>query len=84
MCYCYILKCNDNSYYAGSCRKIEVIIKDHNLGKVKYTKIRRPIKLMFLKKFNSYNEAYTFEQKVKSWKKRKSIERMFNKDDNLV
>jgi putative endonuclease len=79
---CYILKCKDDSYYVGSTSNIDHRIKYHILGKVKYTKSRLPLKLIFIKEFESFNQAFLFEQKVKSWKKRKSIENMLNKPDN--
>ena len=84
MCFVYILKCADNSYYVGSTRDIKQRLKKHNNYGVKYTKSRLPFKLIFLKKFDSYSQALKFEKKVKSWKKRKSIEKMLSKPDNIV
>lgn len=74
----------DNSYYVGSTKIIENRLKAHLKGFVKYTKSRLPLKLIFLKEFENYTEARIFELKVKSWKKRESIERMLNKPDNIA
>lgn len=85
MCYTYILRClGDNSYYVGSTRNIRNRLMAHTKGGVKFTKSRLPVKLIFLKKFGDYIEAWKFEVKIKSWKKRKSIERMLNKPDNIA
>ncbi len=84
MCYCYVLHCADGSYYIGSTRNITKRIKSHKTGKVKYTKNKMPVKLAFLKECSDYNQAFSFEMKVKSWKKRKSIEKMFDKPDNIA
>ena len=84
MSYVYVLSSDkDGSYYVGSTKDIVARIKAHKSGKVKFTKSRLPVKLMFLKGFDSYSRAYLFERRVKSWKKRKSIEHMFNKDDRM-
>lgn len=72
------------SYYVGSTRNIKKRFSDHQKGKVKYTKSRLPVKLIFLKSFERYSQALSFEKKIKSWKKRSSIEKMIKKADNLV
>ena len=82
--YTYVLKCKDNSYYIGSTRNIGRRFSDHQGGKVRYTMSRLPVKLIFLKSFENYSQALFFEKKIKSWKKRSSIEKMIKKSDNLV
>ncbi|QQS39250.1 GIY-YIG nuclease family protein [Candidatus Woesebacteria bacterium] len=83
MGYCYVLSCINGSYYVGSTRNIYDRLGNHRNGQVKYTKNNRPLKLIFVKEFASYNLAYKFEMKVKSWKKRSSIEKMIGKSDNV-
>lgn len=80
----YVLRCVDDSYYAGSTRNIIKRLQEHSQGKVKYTKSKLPIQLIFLKYFNNYRNAFEFEKRVKSWKKRKSIEKMLKKEDNIA
>ncbi len=63
MGYVYVLKCSDGSYYVGSSARIEDRINAHEKGFVKYTKTRLPVKLVFVKEFNSYNKAFLFEKK---------------------
>lgn len=84
MGYTYILKCFDGSYYVGSTANIGNRLIAHKTAKVKYTKSRLPFKLIFVKEFKDYPEAKKFEYKVKSWKKRKSIEKMLSKPDNIA
>ena len=58
MFFVYILKSiRDNKYYTGSTNNIERRLEEHNLGKVKSTKFRIPLELIYLEKFNSYKEA---------------------------
>ncbi|KKQ87834.1 MAG: Excinuclease abc c subunit domain protein [Candidatus Woesebacteria bacterium GW2011_GWB1_38_8b] len=61
-----------------------VRLRDHRKGRVKFTKGKRPVKMIFLKEFVNYSQAYQFEKKIKSWKKRVSIERMLSKSDNIA
>ena len=81
--YVYILKCSDGSFYTGSTKNLIKRLTTHKKGKVKYTKSRLPFKLVFVKEFSSYREAFKFEKRVKSWKKRLSIQKMLGKEDNI-
>lgn len=80
---CYVLKCCNGQYYVGSTRSITGRLTDHKHGRVKFTKDKRPLTLVFVKEFQDYKSALNFEKKVKSWKKRKSIEKMLSKADNI-
>jgi putative endonuclease len=62
----YILKCNDNTFYTGFSRNISNRLKAHQLGEVKYTKNRLPIKLVHLSLFDDKLKAYNFERYLKS------------------
>lgn len=84
MGYTYVLKCSGGSYYIGSSTNIKERLAAHETAKVKYTKSRLPIKLIFVKEFQAYSEVKSFEYKIKSWKKRKSIEKMLLKPDNIA
>ncbi len=85
MAYTYVLRSlKDNSYYVGSTNNVNKRYKQHLEGNVKTTKSRLPLKLVFVKKFETYSEARSFELKIKSWKKRSSIEKMLDKPDNVV
>ncbi len=48
-CYCYILECVDGTYYTGWTTDPERRVKQHNKGiGARYTKTRRPVKLVYL------------------------------------
>ena len=48
MCYTYILKCSDGTYYTGWTNDLDKRLKAHNGGKsgAKYTRNRRPVTLV--------------------------------------
>jgi predicted GIY-YIG superfamily endonuclease len=69
--YVYMLKCNDDAYYVGHTDNIENRIAQHNAGLSSYTSIRLPIKLVFIELFQTRDEAFIIERKVKSWSRKK-------------
>ena len=78
--YTYILKSKkDNSYYVGSTNSIENRLRYHNKGKVKSTKYKRPLQLIYKEEYPTLTEAIKRERQIKSWKKRKEIEKLIEK-----
>ena len=71
-------------YYVGSTNRIEKRVDEHNNGFVKSTKLYRPLKLVFTRKFESEKEARGYEQKVKKCRreKEKIIREIENKQDS--
>jgi putative endonuclease len=68
----YILKCSDGSCYVGSATNLENRVKTHNQGKgATYTAKRRPVKLIYHERFNSYDDAKKRERQVKKWSRAK-------------
>jgi len=48
-CYCYIVECADGTYYTGWTTDPERRVATHNKGRgAKYTKMRLPVKLMYV------------------------------------
>lgn len=48
-CYCYIVECSDGTYYTGWTTDPERRVATHNQGRgAKYTKTRRPVKLVYV------------------------------------
>ncbi|MEI5676175.1 MULTISPECIES: GIY-YIG nuclease family protein [unclassified Nocardioides] len=74
MPYAYLLRCSDDSYYAGSTWDLEVRLWQHNespdLGAA-YTRRRRPVELVWSAWFDSVEEAYLFEKRIQGWSRRK-------------
>ena len=79
---CYEFGCgthfHNNSYYIGSSNNIKKRLIAHNKGRSKYTRNKVPYELVYKKEFNSRSEAYKYEMKLKSLKKRKSLENIIN------
>ncbi len=67
MYFVYILQCSDNTFYTGITTNLERRIKEHNTSKIgaKYTKVRRPVKLIYSKEFNNRSEASVEEARIK-------------------
>lgn len=67
MYYLYILSCSDQSLYSGITVDLERRVKEHVSSKLgaKYTRGRRPVKLVFSKEFQNRSEASKEEARVK-------------------
>ena len=76
MAYLYILKTNKETYYIGSTNNIEKRLEYHQKGKVKSTKDKRPVILVFKEFHNTRAEAQKKEYNFKSWKSKKMIEKV--------
>ena len=63
----YILECADGSLYAGSTNDLAKRLVEHNAGKrgAKYTHSRRPVKLVFKKRFLSFAKSRAYEAEIK-------------------
>lgn len=67
MYYLYILKCADKTLYTGICVDLAKRLREHNssgLG-AKYTRGRRPAKIVFSKKFRNRSAASAGEYRIK-------------------
>ena len=66
----YILECNDGTLYTGWTNDIDKRFKAHNDGKgAKYTKGRRPLKLVYLEELATKSEALKRENEIKQMTK---------------
>ncbi len=67
MYYVYILKCSDGTLYTGFTNDLEKRVLAHNTSKTaaKYTRARRPVKLMYSEKFKSKGKALKREWEIK-------------------
>ncbi|MCI8665224.1 MAG: GIY-YIG nuclease family protein [Dorea sp.] len=66
MNYTYILLCKDGTFYTGWTNDLKKRIKAHNQGKgAKYTKSRRPVKLVYYEEFPTKGEAMKRECAIK-------------------
>ena len=79
MYYVYILESTKNNcYYVGATNNIGSRIKKHNNNQRRYTKNKGPWVLKYKEEFVGLAEARKREKQIKSWKKRKAIERLVN------
>ncbi len=75
MYFLYILECSDKSLYTGITVDLKRRVKEHNgsyLG-AKYTRIRRPVKLVFFKKFKTRSSATKEEMRIKGLKREEKL-----------
>ncbi|OGY87470.1 MAG: hypothetical protein A2233_00970 [Candidatus Kerfeldbacteria bacterium RIFOXYA2_FULL_38_24] len=80
MNYIYILFSNkDKRTYVGSTTDLNRRLSEHQTGKVKATKYRRPLILIYYEKYVSLKEARKREKYLKS-----SAGRKFIKKNNIV
>ena len=93
MYYLYILKCKDGTLYSGITVDLERRINEHNgLSKhglpteasakagAKYTKSRRPVKLVYTKRFKDRSTALKAEYKVKLLSRGEKLKLIKSKD----
>ena len=71
--YFYCLLCNDGSFYGGFTNDLKHRLKMHNEGKgAKYTKSRRPVKMIYHEEFDDKRLAlkreYWFKHHSRKWK----------------
>lgn len=76
MYYLYILECSDDTLYTGITTNLKRRIVEHNENKLgaKYTASRRPVKLVYSKKFKNRSLALKAEAEIKKLKRIKKLE----------
>lgn len=79
MYYLYIVKCADKTLYTGICVDLKRRIKEHNDSKIgaKYTRSRRPVKLVYSKKFRTRSTASKAEARIKKLSRREKLKLIF-------
>ena len=71
----YILECADRSFYVGCTNNLKKHLKEHNESKwgAHYTKLRRPVILLYFEKFATLKEARRREIEIKGWRREKKL-----------
>ncbi|VAW59226.1 hypothetical protein MNBD_GAMMA11-1091 [hydrothermal vent metagenome] len=75
--YVYLLNCQDDSYYAGITTDLKRRLKEHNEDNkkaAKYTRVRRPVKVVFFELCESRSEAASREYEIRKLSRSKKIE----------
>lgn len=64
--YVYIARCNDKTLYTGYCKDLKSRENKHNIGKgAKYTKYRRPVKIVYYEELEDKVGAMKREIQIK-------------------
>lgn len=63
----YILSCNDGTLYTGITTDLDRRLQEHNTGKAgaRYTRARRPVRLVYSEKVGSRSEAARREYRIR-------------------
>lgn len=74
MWYVYILLCFDNSLYTGISNNPGQRFLDHKNGKGgRYTRLHKPIRIIYIEKLLTKSEALKREKQIKGWSRVKKI-----------
>lgn len=78
--YVYLVECSDKSIYTGTTNDVNRRVKEHNTSKLgaKYTKTRRPVKLIKFFEFKNRSEACKEEYRIKKLTKKEKL-KLYNK-----
>lgn len=80
--YTYVLKCKDESLYCGYTDNLERRVQCHNEGKgAKYTRARRPVRLVYFEEYGTKSEAMSREYEIKQLT-RKEKEKLIARGDD--
>jgi putative endonuclease len=65
---CYLLLCEDDSYYCGMTRNLPSRLQHHGSGKgSQYTKATRPVALVWYEQMQNRQQAAARERQIKRW-----------------
>lgn len=74
-CFCYILECSDGTFYTGWTTDPERRVAQHNKGVgARYTKTRRPVKLVYVEEQPDKITALKRERAIKALPRKKKME----------
>lgn len=75
MYYVYIVQCIDNTLYTGFTNNLKKRIETHNKGKgAKYTRARKPVKLLYYESFEDKSEALKREISIKKLRRKQKFD----------
>lgn len=73
-CYCYILECADGTYYTGWTTDPDRRVTQHNKGTgARYTRTRRPVKLVYLEPQPDRTTAMKRERAIKALSRKQKM-----------
>ena len=80
--YVYMVECSDGSLYTGITTDVERRILEHNYSfkSAKYTRSRRPVKLVYSKLVGNRSDASKEEHRIKKLSRAKKLNIIKNKE----
>ena len=70
--YTYVLCCSDGSFYTGHTDDLELRFAQHQTGALGgYTARRRPVALVWSDSFQTLDDAFAIERRLKGWSRAK-------------
>ena len=81
MYYVYILQCADDTLYTGITTELKRRIQEHNSSDkgAKYTRVRRPVKLVYEEKHKDRSSASKREYEIKKMSRKDKFELFKNR-----
>ncbi len=78
--YVYMLECCDNTLYTGIAKDVHKRLKEHNTSEkaAKYTRARRPLKLVYTQELPTRSEALKREYAIKKLKREEKLRLIHN------
>jgi len=75
MYHLYILQCADKTLYTGVTVDLKRRVGEHNSSRLgaKYTRTRRPVKLVYSKKFRNRSSAQKAESRIKKLSRQEKL-----------
>ena len=72
----YIVQCSDDTLYTGIATDVKRRLEEHNSSDkgAKYTKVRRPVKLVYSEKSQNRSSATKREMAIKKLSREKKLE----------
>ena len=73
--YVYMLECCDNTLYTGIAKDVHKRLKEHNTSEkaAKYTRARRPLRLVYTQELPTRSEALEREYAIKKLKREEKL-----------
>jgi len=83
MWFVYILLCDNGSFYTGIALDPQKRLLMHQTGKgAQYTKIYKPIALVYIEQLTNQTEAMKRERELKTWPRKKKQQLINNYNQN--
>lgn len=74
--YLYIVECQNTNLYTGITTNLKRRIKEHNTDNkkgAKYTRGKRPVRLVYFEKHATQSDAAKREIEIKNWKRERKM-----------